>query len=39
MLVLGLFRFRFAVLFWRKLYIVGLVYVVVLLARFIWLII
>ena len=33
MLVLGLLRFRFAMQFWRKMYIVGLVYVVVLLVR------
>lgn len=33
MIVLGLLRFRFAVHFWQRLYIVGLVYVAVLLAR------
>ncbi len=35
MLVLGLLRFRFAVRFWRRMYIVGLVYVAVLLVRLI----
>ena len=33
MIVLALLRFGFAVRFWRRLYIVGLVYVAVLLIR------
>ena len=33
LIVLGLLRVRFAVRFWQKLYIVGLVYVVLLLTR------
>ncbi len=35
MLVLGLLRFRFAVRFWQRMYILGLVYVAVLLVRLI----
>ena len=33
MVVLGVLRVRFAVYFWRRMYIVGLVYVAVLLSR------
>lgn len=33
MLVLGVLRFRFAVRFWRRMYILGLVWVALLLVR------
>lgn len=33
LIVLGVLRVRFAVSFWRKMYIVGLVYVALLLTR------
>jgi hypothetical protein len=38
MIVLGLFRFRFAVVFWRRAYIVGLVYVAVIVGRLLYLV-
>ena len=33
MVVLGLLRFRFAMRFWQKMYILGLVYVAIVLVR------
>ncbi len=33
MVILGVFRVRFAVWFWRRMYLIGVVYVVFVLAR------